>query len=187
MKYFKRLVGEKVYLSPMNIEDAEIYLKWFNDLNTISYLTFSNKVTTLETEKKFINSVIENGEPTFAIIDLETDKLIGNCGLTSIDNTMRIATLGIVIGEEEYRSKGYGTEALRLLVEFGFNYLNLNNIMLIVYEFNQRAINSYKKVGFKEMGRRRQARFINGKYHDIIYMDLLAEEFEGGYIKNNII
>jgi len=187
MKYFKRLVGEKVYLSPMNVDDAETYTKWLSDLNTITYLSFTSKVATVEMEKKYLSETLEKDGTHFAIIDAKTDKLIGNCSLDSIDNIMRTATLGIFIGEEEYRSKGYGTEAMRLLIEFGFNYLNLNNIMLMVYAFNQRAINSYKKVGFKEMGRRRQARFINGKYHDIIYMDLLAEEFEGGYIQNNII
>jgi RimJ/RimL family protein N-acetyltransferase len=85
--------------------------------------------------------------------------------------------VGIFIGEKSYWNRGYGEEALRLLMDYAFNLLNLNNLMLNVYAFNSRAINCYKKIGFKEVGRRRQARRIQGKSYDIIYMDILAEEF----------
>ena len=66
-----------------------------------------------------------------------------------------------------------------MLLDYSFNILNLNNIMLNVYAFNTRAIRCYRKIGFKEIGRRRQARRIQGKSYDIIYMDILAEEFTG--------
>ena len=85
------------------------------------------------------------------------------------------------------RSNGYGTESLRLLLDYGFNYLNLNNIHLGVKAFNERAIACYKKVGFKEYGRRREAYFLNGKYYDHVFMDILAREFKGNYIKNKNI
>lgn len=70
---------------------------------------------------------------------------------------------------------------------FGFNYLNLNNIKLDVMEFNKRAQACYKKCGFKEYGRRRKCRFINGKYYDVIEMDILSEEFKEYCIKNKEI
>ncbi len=70
---------------------------------------------------------------------------------------------------------------------FGFNYLNLNNIKLDVMEFNKRAQACYKKCGFKEYGRRRKCRFINGKYYDVIEMDILSEEFKENCIKNKEI
>ena len=87
------------------------------------------------------------------------------------------ATVGIFIGEEENRNKGYGTEALKLLIGYGFDYLNLNNIMLTVYSFNEGAINCYKKVGFKEFGKRRKAVMLKNKRYDIIYMDIIREEY----------
>ncbi len=74
-----------------------------------------------------------------------------------------------------------------MLLDYGFNYLNLNNIMLTVKSFNERAINCYQKVGFKEIGRRRKSYFLNGKYYDDIYMDILAEEFKESYIRNKNI
>ena len=81
----------------------------------------------------------------------------------------------------------FGTEVLRILLDYCFNYLNLNNVHLGVMAFNERAINCYKKVGFKEYGRRRECYFLNGKYYDHVYMDILAREFDGNYIKNKNI
>jgi RimJ/RimL family protein N-acetyltransferase len=87
-----------------------------------------------------------------------------------------------MIGDKEFQNRGYGQEAIRLLLDYAFNLLNLNSVMLGTYAFNTRAIAAYKKVGFREIGRRRQARLIAGKAYDDIFMDILAEEFEGSVI-----
>ncbi len=107
---------------------------------------------------------------------LEDDKLIGNCSIHEIDQLRQCAEVGLFIGDEENRNKGYGKEVLNLLLNYGFDYLNLNNIMLKVFSFNERAINCYKKVGFKEIGRRRQSYYLKGKFYDTVYMDILREE-----------
>ena len=184
MKYFKKLVGERIYLSPVNMEDVETYVKWLNDFKVTDGVGRSGLMLTIEGEKEWLENAIKENSYIFAIVDLETDKIIGNCGIENINGKDRIGTLGIFIGEEKNRSKGYGAEALRLLLDYGFNYLNLNNINLGVMSFNERAIACYKKVGFKEYGRRRESYFLNGKYYDHVYMDILAREFEGEYIKN---
>jgi RimJ/RimL family protein N-acetyltransferase len=93
-----------------------------------------------------------------------------------VDQIRQCAEVGLLIGEEENRSKGYGEEVLKLLLDYGFQYLNLNNVMLRVFSFNERAIQCYKKVGFKEMGRRRQSYYLKGKFHDEVYMDILKCE-----------
>ena len=113
--------------------------------------------------------------------------MIGTVGLVRYSPINRTATLGIFIGDKEYRNEGYGTEAIRLILDYGFNYLNLNNIKLDLMSFNERALKCYTKCGFKEYGRRRKCKFINGKYYDSIEMDILAEEFQGDYIKNKNI
>ncbi|MBQ2938341.1 MAG: GNAT family N-acetyltransferase [Clostridia bacterium] len=186
MKYFKKLVGERIYLSPRSVEDAEKYTEWMNDFETTDYTGRSYQLMTIEAEKKYLEEHI-NEEAVFAIIDSSEDKLIGTVGLHQVNHFKRKAELGIFIGDKEYREKGYGTEAIRLILDYGFNYLNLNNIKLDLMEFNKRALACYKKCGFKEYGRRRKCEFINGKYYDIIEMDILAEEFEGSYIKNKNI
>ena len=186
MKYFKKLVGERIYLSPRSVEDAEIFTEWMNDFHVTDYTGRSHKTMTLQEEKQFLEN-IPNNKSTFVIIDLKTDKIIGTVGLHEIDHLNRTATLGIFIGDRDYRSKGYGTEAIQLILDFGFNFLNLNNIDLDLMEFNQRALKCYEKCGFKEIGRRRKCKFINGKYYDAILMDILAEEFTKSYIKNKNI
>ncbi len=183
MKYYKKLVGEKCYLSPINVEDADQYCIWLNDLEVSSNLLMFNHQLNLEREKIILQDMIKNGAQVFAIIDAANDKLIGNCSLFRINERNRKAEIGIFIGDKNYWSKGYGFQALSLLIDYGFNILNLNNIMLEVFGFNKRAINSYKKVGFKEIGRRREAVIVAGKKHDEIYMDILADEFESIYIK----
>ena len=80
-----------------------------------------------------------------------------------------------IIGDEENRSKGYGTEAMKLLVDYGFNILGLHNIDLNVFEFNKQAIKAYEKVGFKEYGRRHESYFLDGKFYDEISMEIINE------------
>lgn len=186
MKYFKKLVGERIYLSPRNVEDVEKFTEWMNDFEITDYTGRSYQTMTLQNEKTYLEKEQDN-KSGFAIIDLQTDEIIGNVGLHDINNINRTATLGIFIGNKDYRSKGYGTEAIKLILDFGFNYLNLNNIDLALMEFNKRALKCYEKCGFKEIGRRRKCKFINGRYYDSILMDILSEEFTKSYIKNKNI
>lgn len=184
MKYYKKLIGDRIYLSPMCVEDAEKYVEWFCDFKMTDGIGKSSSLVTVESEREWIENSLKENILNFAIVDLENDELIGNCGIMNINQKDRCAEVGIFIGNENDRSKGYGAETLRLLLDYGFNYLNLHNINLGVMSFNERAIACYKKVGFKEYGRRRESYFLNGKYYDHIYMDILDREFEGDYIKN---
>lgn len=186
MKYFKKLVGDRIYLSPRNSDDVEIFTEWLNDFKTTDYLGRSSIVTTLDDEKKYLE---ENAtaEASFVIVTINENKMIGTVSLESINHINRCATLGIFIGDKEFRNKGYGTETIKLILEYGFKYLNLKNIKLDLMEFNERALNCYKKCGFKEYGRRRKCKFVNGKYYDIIEMDILAEEFLEDCIRNKNI
>lgn len=179
MKYFKKIEGERIYLSPMNEEDYEKYTAWINDLEISLNLGNAHQIYTLTKEKEILKEISEN---SFAIIEKKNDKLIGNCGLIDIEHVTRKAELGIFIGEKEYWDKGFGTEAIKLLLDYGFNLLNLHNIMLEVFSFNKRAIKVYKKIGFKEIGRRREAREIAGKKYDEVFMDILSHEFDAGQI-----
>ncbi|MCD6177582.1 MAG: GNAT family N-acetyltransferase [Candidatus Cloacimonetes bacterium] len=183
MKYYKKLIGKRCYLSPVHIEDADQYCIWLNDLEVSSNLLIFNQQLSLDREKMILQDMIKNGAQIFAIVDATNDKLIGNCSIFRINERNRKAEVGIFIGDKNLWSKGYGTEALSLLIDYAFNVLNLNNIMLEVFDFNKRAINSYKKVGFKEIGRRREAIIFAGEKHDEIYMDIIASEFKSIYIK----
>jgi RimJ/RimL family protein N-acetyltransferase len=187
MTYYKKLAGEKCYLSPCSLEDAEKWTEWDNDLEVAvplgeeSYTLYS-----LDKTKEIISNVIKKQDPIFSIVDLETDKPIGRCMLFNVDKVDRKAMLGIGIGDKTYWDKGYGQDATKLLLDYGFNLLNLNNIMLGVYSYNERAISCYKKVGFKEIGKRRKSKIIGGRLFDEVFMDILADEFESVYVNRFI-
>ncbi len=187
MKYFKKLLGERIYLSPRNSEDVESFTEWLNNFDTTDYLGRSYQIYTLDAERKYLESAPASTTCVFSIVTLSEDKLIGTVSLEKINNINRTATLGIFIGDKDYRNNGYGTESIRLILDFGFNYLNLNNIKLDVMSFNERAQNCYRKCGFKEYGRRRKCVFVNGKYYDKISMDILSEEFNESFIRNKNI
>ena len=184
MPFYKKLVGEKCYLSPCSVDDAVKWTKWDNDLEvTIPLGDEAYTPYSLAKMQDILNDIVRQQSHIFDIVDLESDKLIGRCMLFNVNHVDRNAMLGIVIGEKSYWGRGYGQEAIRLLLDYGFSLLNLNSVMLGTFAFNERAIHCYKKVGFCEIGHRRQARIIAGKKFDAILMDILAEEFESPYVR----
>ena len=187
MKYFKKLVGDRIYLSPRGASDEEIekFTEWMNDFQVTDYINKSEQIMTAIGEKEWLeNTARKNENKNFNIIDLNSNKLIGTIGLEKFNWTSRNAVLGIFIGDKNYRNNGYGTEAIKLLLEFGFKYLNLHSIRLSLLSINERAHKCYLKCGFKDAGKSREEIFLNGKYYDKLYMDILEGEFEGDYIRN---
>jgi RimJ/RimL family protein N-acetyltransferase len=114
----------------------------------------------------------------FSIHRLEDDALIGMVDLSGVDWVTGSAWVGIGIGDPDFWGKGYGTEAMRLILDFGFGQLNLRRVSLNVFEYNQRACQSYRKCGFQEEGRLRQWMQRGGERHDLIYMGILRREWE---------
>jgi len=154
-----------------------------NDVNVVKYTNQETKKHTEETSKAYLKKALEDSNFHYYGIFTKDENLIGGISLDNVNYTNRTATLGITIGEKQEWGKGYGTEAVALMLDYGFFILNLNNIMLTVFDYNLRAKRCYEKVGFKIMGKRRKARFFAGKYHDEIYMDILAEEFKNSKIR----
>lgn len=187
MKYLKKLIGDRIYLSPKGSSEEEIqkFAEWMNDFQVTDYTGRTSQITTYAGEKEYLESSEKNTENrTFNIVNLEDDKLVGTVGLEHINWVERSAVLGIFIGDDDFRSNGYGTEAIRLLLEYGFKYLNLHSIRLDLLSVNERAHKCYLKCGFKDSGKSREEIFLNGKYYDKLHMDILENEFEGDYIRN---
>jgi RimJ/RimL family protein N-acetyltransferase len=177
-KYIKKLEGERIYLSPIFTDDIEKYVKWMNDLEVTKFLgALSTENYTIEREKDFLEKMAKE-KFNFAIVLKDGDRLIGNISLFAVNHLYQIGEVGLFIGEEDDRGNGYGKEALKLILNYGFGYLNLNNIMLRLNGANKIAYNAYKKVGFKEFGRRSSCCYVENKWYDEIYMEILKKDFK---------
>jgi RimJ/RimL family protein N-acetyltransferase len=173
MRYFKKMIGERLYLSPINPDDVEINLKWFNDPEIANYTTIYRRMLSFANERQALERLAT--EHMYAIIVADGDVYIGNVQLMGVNHIDRRASLAITIGEADYRGQGYGVEAIGLLVEYAFNTLNLHSVELGVLATNARAIACYKKCGFVEYGRLKDAFFIKGEYVDEILMQRLSD------------
>ena len=182
MKYFRKLVGEKCYLSPVSMDDVEKYTEWLNDMEIGQFVTLSHQVIDIEKESELLRELVKNN-CIFAIVEKDTNKVIGNCGIHQVSDVHRNASLGIFIGEKTFWNQGIGSEATNLLLDFAFNMLNMHNVYLSVLAYNKRAIRCYEKIGFKKVGVQREFMFVSGQYHDVIIYDMLASEFTSPYIK----
>ena len=183
-----KLKGNKILLCPIEKKDIRLFHKWISDLTVTKTTRASCQIFTIDDEKNwFQNLRKKKSNLTLAIIAKASGKTIGNISLNKIDQTHRRARLGIMIGDKNYWGKGYGREAITLLLDFAFNVLNIHSISLTVHSYNKRAIRSYKAVGFKQAGKRRQAHFWGGKYYDNILMDILASEFKKSKLKDLIL
>jgi RimJ/RimL family protein N-acetyltransferase len=114
----------------------------------------------------------------FTIRTLADDRIIGGIGLDGIRWTHRDCFVGIGIGDRECWGKGYGTDALKVILRYAFIELNLHRVTLDVFEYNSRAIRSYEKAGFVIEGRERGTLLREGRRWDVLFMGILREEWE---------
>jgi len=173
------LEGKLVRLRALEPSDAERAYQWINDQEVTQFL-MARYPWSITAEKQFLEEAAKQNkyeEARFAI-DTRDGVHIGMCGLHRGRPEDRKATLGIMIGEKSYWSKGHGTDAVMTLLRCAFHQLNMNRVDLHVFEFNQRAIACYRKCGFVDEGRLREEYFQGGRYWDLIAMGVLRREFE---------
>ena len=172
------VVGEEVALGPLRRELVPLYQRWMNDLATVDRVGMPPGPTTLEAEEAWYEGAATTTDYLpFTIYARAGWRAVGTCALTGVDHRHGTAEIVIHVGEAGDRGKGYGTEAVRLLLDVAFVALGLHNVMLAVDAANPAARRAYEKAGFKETGRRRQAiRGLVGR-SDEIRMDCLASEF----------
>ena len=179
MEYYRKLVGERLYLSPFDASDEGTctqWARWMNEPAVAECYGDPSHLVTPASAKKTLEGLTGH---RFNIVLMDGDVCVGHISLHDIDHFHLHAYIGIFIGDGEHRGKGYGAEAIRLVLDYGFKTMNLHSILLSVNADNAAAIACYKKAGFRESGRRREYKFKGGKYIDIIYMDILEQEFAG--------
>lgn len=171
--------GQLVKLRAYKEEDIEKATVYINDeeVKKLMDSTIPFPMTKWQ-EEEWVRSRKANTDFTydFAIEDLKTGKYIGGCSINECDVKNRTCVVGIMIGDKEYWGKGYGSDALKVLIKFIFEEVNMNKIKLNVFSFNNRAIACYKKVGFKEEGILKKEIYRNGKYYDEIIMAMFKDD-----------
>ena len=174
------LEGERVRLRAVEKSDLPAFVGWLNDAEVRCNLKLLAPLSMGQEESWYADVL---SQPVIAqplgieIQDGDQRILIGNISFMNINQTDRNAEVGIFIGEKHYWNQGYGTEAMRLMLQHGFETLNFERIYLRVYETNPRGLRSYEKTGFTEEGRLRNHHYLEGRYIDVIIMGILKDEW----------
>ena len=171
--------GKLVNLRAVEMGDLDRNVTWFNDAEVTEHLSVRYPMSRAAEEEwmKLRTSSPMTYDNVFFAIETKDGTHIGNISFNYSFAESRKAHLGITIGDKRYWSQGYGTDAMRTLLRFGFDEMNLHRIDLTVDEDNARAIACYRKCGFVEEGRMRQARYTRGRYIDWVVMGVLRDEF----------
>jgi RimJ/RimL family protein N-acetyltransferase len=173
------LKGRLVYLREYRKSDIALAHKYINDYEVrrmlVPGIPFPLR---LEEEEKWYDSQSAFKDTyNFAISKIEDDEYIGGCGINEVDWKNRVATVGIFLGRQ-FWNEGFGTDAMKTLLKFIFDQMNMNKAKLNVYSFNKRAIKSYSKCGFQIEGTLRQEIFRDGAFHEEIIMGILKTELQ---------
>ena len=173
------LRGERVVLRPITADDAAAMFASLSDEES-TRLTGTQDSFTLEQVERYCQRIAEaDDRADYAITINDDPTYIGEVVLNDIDELNRTASFRIALASVDLFGKGYGTEATRLIIGYGFRQLNLHRIELEVYDFNPRARHVYEKIGFVYEGTRRDVLFWDGQYQSAIIMSMLASDYGG--------
>jgi diamine N-acetyltransferase len=178
---FEMITGKKVRLRALERSDLPYFVTWFNDPEVTQGLLIHWQLSIGQEEKWYERVLARPFEEQPLMIEVQTPEgwqAIGDLGFNEIDRLHRNAEIGIAIGDKRFWNQGFGTEAMSLMVRYGFNDLNLHRIYLQVYETNPRAIRSYEKAGFVREGVMREAVFKDGRYINVVLMSVLRPEWK---------
>ena len=172
------LYAQKLRLRASEREDIPLFLKWINDPEVAENLEHFTVMNRVQEEAWF--DVASSGPRAELPLVIEVQNPesddwipIGNISFMDIHQFNRSAEIGIMIGEKQFWDKGFGTEAMRRMCQYGFEELNLHRICLRVFEGNDRGKRAYQKVGFVYEGTMREARYHRGRYWDVDFMSII--------------
>lgn len=176
----KNLLGERIYLRQIEMEDCTIsYVNWLNDVEVTQYLETKWIVQDLETVRNFVDAQRENEHSVlFAIISKESELHIGNIKIGPINVHHKHADISYFIGNKAYWNKGIATEAIRLICKFGFEELGLNKVEAGTYETAVASWRALEKNGFVREGIFREQVYLDGRYIAVFRYGLLKNEWK---------
>jgi len=173
------LTGDEVVLRRHTPENLAAFQRWYADPDVVRLTRYQDgPMRSEEIERFFAARALGADSLAMAIHVRDSDRLIGTCALSQLDADNGSALFHITIGEKDTWGRGYGTEATRLMIDHAFSGLGLHRVALSVFAFNERAIRSYRSVGFVVEGRAREAIWRDGRWWDEISMSLLDADWK---------
>lgn len=171
------LRGDRIQLRAIERDDLPRYVQWLNDPTVLEFFGRFVPMSLIQ-EQQWYEQMLQDE----SVVNFATEyegQHIGGAGFNHIDRQNRSAEVGLFIGLTGLWDKGLGREVLETLIRFGFEEMDLNRIYLRVFAENKRAVHLYEKVGFEHEGRWRQAEYRRGRHHDVLWMSILREEWQG--------
>ena len=172
------MIQFRTYLRAFEVEDYRVTVQWHNDPEVISTVVGPRRFVSEEYEKKWVHDAIfDKDDYRLAVCLREDDRQIGMVSLTEVDWVNRSAGCGWMIGDKSLWGKGYATEAVQQLLEFGFQERGLHRISCSVLEVNIGSRRVAQKCGFREEGLLREAVYKNGQFHNLVLLSILSRYF----------
>lgn len=181
MERVKVMIWDKVSLVVLERKDIDLWYKGMNDLEVLQYIFVHFwQLFYRENEEEFYENLLKDKtNRTFWIFINSQELNIWNISLHHISEKDRTAELWVAIFDKEEQNKGHWTEAIKLILKYGFEVLWLRKVWLRYIDFNVRWEKVYERVWFKEVGRLKKENYIKWKYHDEVIMEIFKEEFKG--------
>ena len=170
--------GAKTILRPICESDIPQLIRWVNDPEVTQYLSRYRPVTQRH-EENWLDKIHEDDDTiVLGIEPKDEQQLIGTMGLNIIRHKDRVAGTGTMIGSKQYWGDGYGTDAKMLQLRYAFYQENIRKVISSVYATNKRSIAYLKKCGYKKEGIRKESRYVNGRYVDVVLMAVFQRDWE---------
>jgi RimJ/RimL family protein N-acetyltransferase len=174
--------GEKIYLTELDQANAETIRGWLNDPEVYKYLMVGHTPISKEDERRYYESRANSDDSRdFEIHVADDGRFIGNIGIKGFHQVHRRAELGIAIGSKQDWGKGYGFDAIVTVLRYAFDTLGLHTVKIRAHEAHTRALDLYRRVGFVDAGRDREAVFREGRFADYVVLDIIDREFRERY------
>ena len=169
----------KLFLRTVDIKDAPLITKWFNDTETVKFMStvVRCQLHTHESIEEQVKMSDPDFERLFMVCLDDRPEPIGHAGLDELDFYDKRGELFLMIGEKSERGKGYGLQIVNLLLDFAFNELKLNSVFATVTCVNKPSMRALEKAGFAKIGIRRDFNFIDGKFWDEVFYDITLKDY----------
>ncbi|MBQ7944672.1 MAG: GNAT family N-acetyltransferase [Lachnospiraceae bacterium] len=168
-----RVIGEKIYLRPITLEDTDLVVKWRNNEKVVQNFIYRKPISREEHICWMEQKVATGRVIQFIICDLQTDKPLGVVYIQNIEEEHSKAEEGIFLGEEEAFGRGIGTEAARLMVRYAFEILGLHKLSARVLAYNMASRRMHEGAGYEQEAYFKQELYLDGKYEDLIFYGII--------------